>query len=62
MVFHQLKGIEVSAILGQLEAQTRWGGVLANANISAGHLLVVEKGGRGGSTLHHRPVAPFIAL
>ena len=64
MMYHQLKGGEITALLAYLEGLTRWGGALAAANVSAGHLIVVEKAGEGrlATFFRQRPVPPFIIV
>ena len=62
MMFPQVKGGEASALLAYLEGQTRRGGALAAANVSAGHVIVVEKAGDSwlSTFFRQRPVLPFI--
>ena len=62
LIFHQLKQNEVDAVLAYLEGQTQWTAALLAAGLSAGILLVVNKSGRGSSSMLQRSVAPFIKL
>ena len=61
IILHQLKKSEVDSILSYLSRQSMWMAALHQGNASAGHLMVVSNGGRGGegSTVCQMAVPPF---
>ena len=62
MVFHQLRGTEVSNLWRALEMYTVWTANLIGTGLSAGVIIEVATGGRGSATAIRRGVTPFILL
>lgn len=60
IIVHQLEKDEVESIIADLSFKTYWTAALYQANLSAGHFLVIE--GRGSTMVTQIGIPPFIAL